>query len=201
MYCSYAVCSDRHVGETMKYHVLLLEDVTNHGRKGELAFTAPGFARNYLLPKGKAVMATHATVKMQEKLKAERDAQAKKDKKESEALAAKLKDKKFATTVKVDSDGHMYGSVSAKDIVDFLFNEGVKIERRNVMLHLPIKTLGTHAINLRLPEEVMATISIEIKPDRIIEKKKKVEKKVEENVEGSEESASAEEATEDAPEA
>nr|MCH9811612.1 50S ribosomal protein L9 [bacterium] len=155
------------------------EDVTNHGRKGELAFTAPGFARNFLLPQGKAVLATHATVKMQEKLKQERDEQAKKDRKESEALAASLKDKKFSTIVKVDSDGHMYGSVSAKDIVDFLFNEGMKIERRNVMLHLPIKTLGTHAIKLRLPEEVMATISLEIKPDKVIEKKKK-EKKVEE---------------------
>ena len=184
----------------MKYHVLLLEDVTNHGRKGELAFTAPGFARNYLLPNGKAVLATHATVKMQEKLKKEREEQAKKDRKESEALAAQLKDKKFSTIVKVDSDGHMYGSVSAKDIVDFLFNEGLKIERRNVMLHLPIKTLGTHAIKLRLPEEVMATISIEIKPDRIVEKKKKVEK-VEEKAEESNEEAASEETPQEAPEA
>ena len=192
MYCTDAVCSNRYVGETMKYHVLLLEDVTNHGRKGELSYTAPGFARNYLLPQGKAVLATHATVKMQEKLKQEREEQAKKDRKESEALAASLKEKKFSTIVKVDSDGHMYGSVSAKDVVDFLFNEGIKIERRNVMLHLPIKTLGTHAIKLRLPEEVIATVSLEIKPDKVVEKKKR-EKKVEE--------APAEEAAEASAEA
>lgn len=169
----------------MKYHVLLLEDVTNHGRKGELAYVAPGFARNFLLPTAKAVLATRATVKMQESLKKERDAQALIDRKESEKIASMLKEKQFSTVVKVDHDGHMYGSVSIKDIVDFLFNEGVKVARKNILLPLPIKTLGTHVISLRLPEEVMAKVSIEIKPDRIVEKKakaKKVEAEVTEEV-------------------
>ncbi|MCH9617642.1 MAG: hypothetical protein SP4CHLAM5_10010 [Chlamydiia bacterium] len=176
MYCIDAVCCDRHVGETMKYHVLLLEDVTNHGRKGELAYVAPGFARNYLLPHAKAILATYATVKTQEKLKKEREAQAIIDKKESEKTAAIIKEKSFSTIVKVDSDGHMYGSVTVKDLVEFLFNEGIKIEKKHVLLPLPIKTLGTHTVNLRLPEEVLATVSIEIKPDRLVEKKKKAPK-------------------------
>lgn len=160
----------------MKYHVLLLEDVTNHGRKGELAYVAPGFARNYLLPKAKAILATYATVKTQEKLKKEREAQAIIDRKESEKKAALIKEKSFATVVKVDSDGHMYGSISVKDIVDFLASEGLDIEKKHVLLPLPIKTLGTHTVNLRLPEEVFAAVSIEIKPDRVIEKKKKAPK-------------------------
>lgn len=160
----------------MKYHVLLLEDVTNHGRKGELAYVAPGFARNYLLPRAKAVLANFATVKMQKKLQEERQVQAKKDKAESEKIAAELKGKKFSTIVKVDSDGHMYGSVSSKDIVTLLFNEGTEIDKRQVALHLPLKTLGNHSVTLKLPEDVTCEISLEIKPDRVVEKKKKAKK-------------------------
>jgi large subunit ribosomal protein L9 len=181
----------------MKYHVLLLEDVTNHGRKGELAYVAPGFARNYLLPHAKAILATYATVKTQEKLKKERDAQAIIDRKESDKTAALIKEKSFSTIVKVDNDGHMYGSVTVKDIVEFLFNEGVKIEKKHVLLPMPIKTLGTHAVNLRLPEEVLATVSIEIKPDKIIEKKKKAPKV---EAVSEEEAAATEESKEDASE-
>jgi large subunit ribosomal protein L9 len=157
----------------MKYHVLLLEDVTNHGRKGELAFVAPGFARNYLLPQGKAILATYATVKTQNRLKEERDAQAKIDRAVSEKIANELKGKSFSKVSKVDSDGHMYGSVSAKDIAEMLFNEGINIEKKHVVLHLPIRSLGKHSVPIKLPEGVMVTISLEIVPDRIIEKKKK----------------------------
>ncbi|MCH9620901.1 MAG: hypothetical protein S4CHLAM20_03090 [Chlamydiia bacterium] len=173
----------------MKYHVLLLEDVTNHGRKGEVAFVAPGYARNFLLPEGKAIMATKATVKMQEKLKKERAEQAKKDKVVSEKMAQDLKGKMFSTVVKVDSDGHMYGSVAINDILTLLSNEGFKLEKKNVALHLPIKSLGKHEVTLKLPEDVMATISVEVKPDRIVEKKKK--KKVEEALENTEAEAGA----------
>ena len=157
----------------MKYHVLLLEDVTNHGRKGELTYVAPGFARNYLLPRAKAVLASFATVKMQTKLTQEREEQAKKDRVESEKIAATLKGKKFSTIVKVDHDGHMYGSVSSREIVALLFNEGITIEKKQVALHLPLKYLGTHSVTLKLPEDISCVISIEIKPDRIVEKKKK----------------------------
>jgi large subunit ribosomal protein L9 len=158
----------------MKYHVLLLEDVTNHGRKGDLTHVASGFARNFLLPEGKAIMATHATVKTQARLQAERAEQAKKDKAESEKAAAALKGKILTTVVKVDNDGHMYGSVSVADILTLLLNDGVKLEKKHVALHMPIKSLGNHQVTLKLPEDVMAQITVEVKPDRIIEKKKKV---------------------------
>ena len=161
----------------MKYHILLLEDLRNYGRKGDLARVAPGFARNFLLPEGKALLATPSTIKMQANLKKERDEQAKKDKVESEKLADSLKGRQFTTVVKVDNDGHMYGSVTSKDIVVLLFNEGVTLDKKYVALHLPIKTLGTHTISLKLPENVLCDIFIEIKPDRIVEKKKKKEVK------------------------
>lgn len=85
----------------------------------------------------------------------------------------------------------MYGSVTAKDISILLFNEGVVLDKKHIVLHLPIKTLGTHTVALKLPENVPCEILIEIKPDRIVEKKKKKEVKAEniegENLENSEE--------------
>ncbi len=157
----------------MKYQLLLLEDVINHGRKGEIVFVAPGYARNFLLPQGKAILASYATVKTQNKLKEERDSQAKLDRQVSEKIAEELKGKLFTTITKVDTDGHMYGSVSAKDVAEIIFNEGIHIEKKHVVLHLPIKALGKHSISIKLPEGIMVTISLEIKPDRIVERKKK----------------------------
>lgn len=184
----------------MKYHVLLLEDVTNHGRKGELTHVAPGFARNFLLPQAKAIMATHATVKMQEKLQKERAEQAKKDKAESEKMKAELQGKMYSTVVKVDADGHMYGSVTIADILTLLFNDGVKLEKKHVALHMPIKSLGKHEVTLKLPEDVVAKITIEVKPDRVIEKKKKKAREEEPNAEATEESQEAVAASEEATE-
>ena len=157
----------------MKYHVLLLEDITNHGHKGELVYVAPGFARNCLLPQQKAILASAATVNMQDKLKTERKEQAKKDRAASEKIVEKLKSKEFSVIMKVDNEGHMYGSVTNKDIVDLLYNSDIQVTKKSVALHSPIKSLGTHSIKLKLPEDVEANITLEIKPDRVIEKKKK----------------------------
>lgn len=164
----------------MKYHVLLLEDVPNHGRKGDLAFVAPGFARNYLLPRGKAMMATSATINMRKKLQEERGLQAKKDRADAEALAAKIHKKSFAITVKVDPDGHMYGSVAAADISTLLFNEGFEVDKKYIALNHPIRETGNIEVRLKLPEGVEASIGLSVNPDREIKKKVVKEEKVEE---------------------
>ncbi len=175
----------------MKYHLLLLEDIVNHGRKGELVYTAPGFARNFLLPQGKALLASRSTVRMREKLQTERDEQAAKDRKESLVFAEKLKGTMIETVVKVDPDGHMYGSVTIVDIAKLLEDNGFAIHKKNIALHHPIRTIGSYQISLKLPENVDATFGLEIKPDRKIEKKKKSEKVVDAAAaEGTEEGAS-----------
>ncbi|MCB1082368.1 MAG: 50S ribosomal protein L9, partial [Chlamydiia bacterium] len=126
-----------------KTKLLLLEDVTNLGRKGELASAKPGFVRNFLLPQKKAVIADKRTIRMQEKLREEREVQAAADKKEAEALAKRLESKTLSITVKNDSQGHLYGSVASADIVKILEEqEGIKIERKHVLLLKPIKSLG-----------------------------------------------------------
>jgi large subunit ribosomal protein L9 len=146
-----------------KTQLLLLEDVINLGRKGELASAKAGFVRNYLLPQKKAVIADKRTIRMQEQLKAERLEQAAADKKDSLALAARLKEITVATTAKNDSQGHLYGSIAAADIVKLLEDkEGITIERKNVILPKPFKTVGVFEVHLRLKEEVAATFKLKI---------------------------------------
>ena len=127
-----------------KPQLLLLEDVTNLGRKGDLTIAKPGFVRNFLLPQKKAVIADKRTIRMQERLQEERAKQAAQDKKDAEVLADKLKDLTLSMTVKTDSQGHLYGSVAAIDIVKVLAGEGYEIDRKNVVLAKSIKTVGLY---------------------------------------------------------
>lgn len=149
--------------QTSKTQLLLLEDVTNLGRKGELATAKPGFIRNFLLPQKKAVIADKRTIRMQEQLKEERIKQAAIDKKESEAFAVRLKDKVLSVTLKNDIQGHLYGSIAPIDIVKIVEEqEGLTIERKNVILPKPIKTIGVHEIHLKLKEDVLASFKLKI---------------------------------------
>ncbi len=163
--------------KSAKTQLLLLEDVINLGRKGELASAKPGFVRNYLLPQKKAVIADKRTIRMQEQLQVERAAQSAKDKKDSQALAVRLKEKTLTTKVKNDSQGHLYGSVASPDIVKILENqESITIERKNVILPKPFKTVGTFDVHLRLKENVAATFKLKIEGEtKVREPKPKVE--------------------------
>ncbi len=154
-----------------KYHILLLEDVVNYGRKGDLVHVAPGFARNFLLPKQKALLATRVTIKMRAKLQEERNKQAEIDRKESEKLAQKLEGKSFETTVKVDPEGHLYGSVAPADVVELMAREGFEINKKHVALPHAIKQIGTYQVTLKLPEGVEAIVGLVVKPDREIVKR------------------------------
>lgn len=147
--------------------MLLLKDVDNLGRKGEIVKGAkPGFVRNFLLPRGFAVMADKRTIRMQERLKEERMVQSAADRKESQAVAKNLKDKTFRHVVKADGQGHLYGSVSAQDIVQVLANEGVTIDRKMVLIGQPIRKLGIHTIPLRLKEDVEAHFSLRVEDEK-----------------------------------
>ena len=149
----------------MRNQLLLLEDVANVGRKGDLVVVKPGFSRNYLVPQQKAIVADRSVVKIQARLKEERAKQAIEDKKASEELRDSLEHKVITTEVNVDPEGHMYGSVSAKNIVELLAKEGITIERRMVSIEHSIKTLGTHSITIKLKEGVVAPFTLKVQPD------------------------------------
>lgn len=150
----------------MQEGLLLLEDIVNLGRKGEIVRAKAGFAWNFLLPQKKAVIADDKTISLQEQLKKEREAQAIEDKKQAEAVSQRLKGQLFMITVKSDSSGHLYGSVGGADIIEVLRQEAeIEIEKRSVLLSKPIKTTGVYTIQLLLRENVPATFTLKVKGD------------------------------------
>lgn len=150
---------------TQQTQYLLLEDVDGLGRGGDLVFQTkvkPGFARNYLLPKRKITIASKHTVRLQEQLRQERQKQAEKDLKEAQELSQLLTGRTFEVHRKVDQEGHMYGSISAQDIVNLLAENGFKIERRFVRIPGSIKSLGVHTIPLKLKENVECYFTLKV---------------------------------------
>lgn len=146
----------------MAIEVLLIEDVQDLGRSGEVHRVAPGFARNYLMPQGFAVVADKNTLRRQAQLKEMRQKRAEADRAESEKLASSLEGVVLGCIVKVDPNGHMYGSVSAADIVKLFEERGIAIEKRYVDLAHPIKTTGVHTISLRLKEGVTCECKLKV---------------------------------------
>jgi large subunit ribosomal protein L9 len=149
----------------MRQQLLLLEDVESLGKKGEIVTAKPGYVRNYLLPKGYAMVATSNTLRKQERLRAEREKQAIIDRKESEELAAKIEGISIETYVKVDPEGHMYGSVAASDIAALFQEQGFAVDKKAVQVTKPIKVTGSHKITIKLKEGVTASCNLLIIPE------------------------------------
>lgn len=145
--------------------LLLVDDVDDLGRKGEVVSVKPGFSRNYLLPQKKAVVADKHTLRMQARLQEERAKQAAVDRKEAEVLAENINGMKLSIEVKVDPEGHMYGSVSSIDIVRLFEQKGIVLERKNIVLPQPIKELGVFQLNLKLKEGIPAAYELTVDSD------------------------------------
>lgn len=150
----------------MANKLLLLEDVEALGRSGDIVSVRPGFARNFLLPQGYAVIASKSAVRMQVRLQEERRKRALVDKQESEAIASQIENLELETVVKVDQEGHMYGSVSAADISHLLQKANVTLEKRNIQLKHAIKELGAHKINVKLKEGVTSSFTLKVVPEQ-----------------------------------
>lgn len=149
----------------MKQKLLLLEDVDGLGRSGDLVTAKPGFIRNFLLPKKKALLADRSLVKLQAKLQEERLKRAAVDRVASEELAGVLAQVVIVALVKVDRDGRLYGSVTQQEIAKLLQDQGYAIERRQILLPHAIKQVGRHTIPLRLQEGVKASVTLEVTPE------------------------------------
>ena len=157
----------------MKPQLLLLEDVDGLGRSGDLVSAKPGYVRNYLLPKKKAVVASAGTLRLQAKLQEQRLLQAADDKEESLRLAEMLRSLVLDFQVRVDSENNMYGSVTVNDIIGAAEQKGVVLTRKNFpRAHSGVKTLGKHVVGLKLKEGVTADLHIEVRADHeIVEQK------------------------------
>jgi large subunit ribosomal protein L9 len=148
--------------------LLLIEDVYGLGRSGDVVAARPGYARNFLLPRKLAVIADAHTLKMQKRLQEARRQRAIADQKEAEEIAEKFKDVNLQTVVKIDQEGHMYGSVSVLDIVHLCQEQlSITLEKRHVLLPHPIKTVGTHTIHLKLKEGTPASFTLQVVPENV----------------------------------
>jgi large subunit ribosomal protein L9 len=154
----------------MATQILLLEDVDNLGNKGEIVNVKPGYAFNFLIPKKLALIADKNAIRRQARLQEERKVKALEDRKASEEIASRLNGSTFTVEVKVDHDGHMYGSVSSLDVVHLVkMQAGIELDKRQVPLKHPIKQTGVHELTLRLKEGVEAQIHLKVLVEGAVE--------------------------------
>lgn len=142
--------------------VILLERVENLGQMGDVVKVRPGFARNFLLPQKKALRANEANKKVFENQRADLEARNLERKKEAEAAAERVNGKAFVIIRQSSELGVLYGSVSTRDIAEAASANGVKIERAQVRLNKPLKSLGVFPVRVALHPEVDAKIDINI---------------------------------------
>jgi large subunit ribosomal protein L9 len=142
--------------------VILLERIGRLGQMGDVVTVKDGFARNFLLPQGKALRATEANRKRFERERAQLEARDLELKGEAQAVAAKLDGQSFIVIRQAGDTGQLYGSVSTRDIADAVTEGGFTVERRQVMLDRPIKTLGLHQLRVQLHAEVEPHITVNV---------------------------------------
>jgi large subunit ribosomal protein L9 len=142
--------------------VILREDIEKLGHRGEVVKVAPGYARNFLLPKKLAVAATASNKKIVEQ---ERDAYLRREakaKNEAEDLGRMLAKVVITITQRAGEEGHLFGSVTAKDIADGLERQNYTIDRRKIQLEDPIKNVGEYKVPVRLHRDVTAEITVNV---------------------------------------
>ena len=142
--------------------IVLLDDVINVGTAGEIVDVKNGYARNYLLPQGKAVPATDQYRKLLEHERAKFDLQISKEKELAEQMAQKLETVECEIVGKVHEGEQLYGSVTVRDIVDALAKQDISLEKRMVLLKEPIKTIGSFKVPIRVYKEVEPEITVNI---------------------------------------
>lgn len=142
--------------------VILLERIEKLGQMGDIVKVKPGFARNYLLPKRKALRATDENRKIFESQRAELEVDNLKRRGEAEAVAGKLDGLSVVLIRQAGEGGQLYGSVTARDLALALDREAVKLERSQVLLDKVIKVLGLHPVRIRLHPEVTVTITANV---------------------------------------
>lgn len=145
--------------------IILIKDVENLGLTGQVLTVAPGYARNFLLPTGAALLANEGNLKMLAKKRAEYEARAKAEKDQAAALKDKIAQIKLVFTRKAGEKGKLYGAVTAMDIAEELSAQGYDIERRRLRLSEPIKSIGEFEVPVRLHSEITGSFRVVVKAE------------------------------------
>lgn len=140
--------------------VLLRQDYEKLGEAGKVINVKPGFARNFLIPKGFALLATDQSVVQYENEKKQTFWRQEKEKRQSEDLAKTLENVSCTITVQVGEEDKMFGSVTSQNIADALESKGYKIDKRKIVLEEPIKSLGIYSVPIKLHSDVEAKVKV-----------------------------------------
>jgi large subunit ribosomal protein L9 len=140
--------------------VILREHVENVGRRGEIVKVADGYARNYLLPRKLALVATEGNKQRIERERAKYDAREAEEKKTAETMAARMVNLAVEVARRVGESEVLYGSVTSSDIADALAAKGFDVDRRKIHLQEPLKRLGEFDVPVRLQRDVTATVKV-----------------------------------------
>jgi large subunit ribosomal protein L9 len=142
--------------------VILREHVDNLGKRGEIVKVADGYARNYLLPRKLALLATDGNRKHVERERKIMETREAEEKGQADAMAARLMSVDITISRRVGETEALYGSVTAADIADFLKAKGFEIDRRKLILPEPIKTIGDHNVPLKLHRDVTVPLKVHV---------------------------------------
>lgn len=145
--------------------LILTSDVPTLGRKGDVVDVSDGYARNYLLPKGKGMKATEGAIRTADELRRAREESERQAKERAERVATQLVGTRVVLAAQAGDEGKLYGSVGVADVVEGIRKfTGVEVDRKAVMLESPIREIGLHDVQIHLHSEVEFPITLDIIP-------------------------------------
>ena len=145
--------------------LILRKDIENLGEVGDVVEVADGYGLNYLIPKGLALHATASTVRATQHEQRLRDAQIQAAKRSAQDYAGEFSGVELEFSMRVGADGRLFGSVTNRMIEDALQEKGLEVNRRRIVLDEPIKKVGTYDVDIRLHQEVRASVQVKVMPD------------------------------------
>jgi large subunit ribosomal protein L9 len=146
----------------MPVELILTEDVAKLGHAGEVVSVRPGYARNYLIPQGKALLATKGRIRELEHKRRVIEEKVRKEVGAHEAVARRLNETELEFEALAGEEGKLFGSVTSSDIAGRLAEQGVEVDRRRIELSEPIKQLGEYEVEIRLHREVLGRVRVKV---------------------------------------
>lgn len=146
--------------------VILKRDIRGVGREGDIKDVKDGYARNFLLPQGAAVVADAGAVKNWERHRDEREQRDRTLRADAEAIAARLSELKLEIGVRAGEKDRLFGSVTNREIAELIAKQGIEIDRHDIHLRQPIKTVGDHRVDIHVVPGVEAQLTVTVVPQR-----------------------------------
>lgn len=145
--------------------VILKEDIPNLGKAGQIINVKDGYARNYLFPKGVAMLADEKNLKLLEYYKKKIEEEAKKKRKDAESIAERLSEIQLTVKAKAGEDQKLFGSVTSKDIAEALQKEGFSIDKKQIIINEPIKRIGEYLVDVKLHQDLVSKVKVNVIPE------------------------------------